>query len=179
MFRPGLTRTVKPFTQLRPLTPVRDLSLKSLKPNFSKYKLIEQPVGNIVGGPNDPTPQPEVDYFHGSYHWTYERLIAISLVPLSITPFVTNVDMPILDSLLSSFILIHSHIGFQSCIIDYIPKRVYGFWHKAAMALLTFGTAVGFYGIYTIETMDEGVTNLIKKLWTEPEPQPFYFGRRY
>ncbi len=146
----------------------------SLKPNFDKYKLIEQPAGYIVGTVNEATPQGEIDYFHGSYHWSYERLLAITMVPLAVTPFVATVDFPVLDAILSTTILLHAHIGFTSCIIDYIPKRVYGIWHKFARYLLTFGTTVGLYGIYEMETTDVGLTNLIKKLWVKEEEAPLY-----
>jgi succinate dehydrogenase hydrophobic anchor subunit len=147
----------------------------SLKPNFSKLKLIDQPPGHIVGDVNDPVPTIDPDHYHGSYHWTYERLVAITMVPLSITPFVSSTPYPILDAILSTLILVHANAGFQSCIIDYIPKRVYGVWHKLAMGLLTMGTCVGLYGIYEIETKDEGLTTLVKKLWTEPEPKPLSY----
>lgn len=147
----------------------------SLKPNFEKYKLIEQPAGYIVGTVNEATPQAEIDYFHGSYHWTYERILAMSLIPLSVTPFASNVDYPVLDALLSTCILVHAHIGFTSCIIDYIPKRVYGIWHKFARYLLTFGTSVGLYGIYEMETSDAGLTNLIKKIWVRKEHESLQY----
>ncbi|CCH42261.1 succinate dehydrogenase (ubiquinone) membrane anchor subunit [Wickerhamomyces ciferrii] len=140
----------------------------SLKPDFNKYKLIEQPAGYIVGTVNEATPQAEINYFHGSYHWSYERLLAVALVPLATTPFISQVDFPILDALLATSVLVHSHIGFTSCIIDYIPKRVYGIWHKFARYLLTLGTTVGLYGIYQMETTDVGLTNLIKKIWKNP-----------
>lgn len=157
----------------------RFLSFAALKPNLKKYKLIEQPVGLIVGTVNEPTPMPEVDYFHGAYHWSYERMLAVSLIPLTMTPFVANIDLPLIDSLMSVSVLMHSHIGFQACIIDYIPKRVYGIWHKYAMGLLTFGTVVSFYGIYLIETTDIGLTNMLKKLWVLQEPPINYDPKQY
>jgi succinate dehydrogenase hydrophobic anchor subunit len=159
----------------------RNLSMPSfsLKPDFSKYKLIKQPVGHIVGTVNDATPRVESDHFHGSYHWTYERSLAVALVPLTMAPFISGVDMPLVDSLLATSILMHSHIGFQSCIIDYIPKRVYGVWHTFAMRLLTFGTIVSFYGVYVMETSDEGLSNLIKKCWEYVEPPIEYDPNKY
>jgi len=147
----------------------------SLRPNFEKYKLKEQPPGYVVGTVNEATPQAEIDYFHGSYHWSYERLVAVSLVPLAVTPFVASVDYPVLDSILAATLLIHSHIGFTSCIIDYIPKRVYGIWHKFARYLLTFGTTVALYGIYEMETTDVGLSNLIKKIWAKEEAPASYY----
>ncbi|KAH3667007.1 hypothetical protein WICMUC_005354 [Wickerhamomyces mucosus] len=152
----------------------------SLKPDLSKYKLKEQPPGYIVGSVNDATVHPDIDFFHGSYHWSYERLVAVSLVPLTITPFVTSVDLPVLDALLSTLVLMHSHIGLTSCIIDYIPKRVYGIWHTYALRFLALGSVISLYGIYVIETTDEGITSLIKKIWKgKQEQEEFNFRSRY
>jgi succinate dehydrogenase (ubiquinone) membrane anchor subunit len=30
----------------------------------------------IIGTTNDPTPVPDPDYTHGSYHWSFERWVA-------------------------------------------------------------------------------------------------------
>lgn len=161
--------------------PVQLLSRRSLslKPNLAKFKLKPQPAGGVIGGPNDPTPKPVYDEFHGAYHWSYERLIAVSLIPLATVPFVAGAEFPVADALLCSTILMHSHIGIGACITDYIPERVYGVWSKYASRLLTFGTCVAFYGIYEMETTDEGLTSLIMKLWEkkyiEPEPELAYY----
>ncbi|KAK6456007.1 membrane anchor in succinate dehydrogenase complex [Scheffersomyces xylosifermentans] len=137
----------------------------SLKPNFSKLKKIEQPAGHIVGTVNDAYVPPEADFYEGSYHWTYERAISISLVPLSMVPFVAGVEYPMIDSLFSTLLLFHCHAGFKACIIDYIPRRVYGFWHGAASKLLTFGSFVGLYGIYVIETDGNGLFALLQSIF--------------
>ncbi|CEP25242.1 SDH5 [Cyberlindnera jadinii] len=172
MFRPGICakRSVSVLSRrfVRPI---------SLKPNFEKFKLTSEPPGHIVGDVNDPVPTQEADFYHSVYHWSYERIVAVTMVPLAVLPFVSGTSYPLLDTLLSTLILVHSNAGFQSCIIDYIPKRIYGVWHTYAMRLLAFGTCVGLYGVYELETKDEGITTLLKKLWTEPKARPIsYFG---
>lgn len=127
-----------------------------------------QPPGYIVGTVNDAYIPPHSSKSHGSLHWTAERVVAIGLVPLAVVPFVTGSFAPVLDATLSTLILAHSWIGFQACIIDYIPTRVYGKQHDYALYLLTFGTAVAGYGIYLIEK-DVGLTGLISKIWSKPE----------
>lgn len=51
--------------------------------------------------------------------WTdnLSRLMAISLIPLTIAPFAAGSLNPIMDAALAGAILLHSHVGFQ-----YVPK---------------------------------------------------------
>ncbi|GBL50993.1 membrane anchor subunit of succinate dehydrogenase, Sdh4 [Candidozyma auris] len=144
----------------------RQLLRPSLLQAARSIKTIPQPPGNIVGTVNDAYQPPKPAKSHGSAHWTAERAIAIGLVPLIGASFVSGPSM-VLDSTLSAFLLAHSWVGFQSCIIDYIPKRVYGAYHNYAMYLLTFGTGVAAYGVYEIEKREEGgVTGIVAKLFT-------------
>lgn len=131
-------------------------------------KQYPQPPGYIVGTVNDAYIPPKPSKSHGSLHWTAERVASIALVPFTVIPFVTGSFAPVLDAAFSTTILVHSFIGFQACIIDYIPARVYGKAHDYAMYLLSFGTLVAAYGIYVIESKDVGLTGLIKKVWCAP-----------
>ena len=105
-------------------------------------KTIPQPPGYIVGNVNDAYVSPASSKLHGSRHWTFERFIGVGLVPLTVSPFVFGSISPVTDSILSVLLLLHSYTGFQSCIIDYIPVRVYGKLHDYAMWLLSFGSGV-------------------------------------
>ncbi|KAH6609185.1 succinate dehydrogenase ubiquinone membrane anchor subunit [Trichoderma cornu-damae] len=114
---------------------------------------------------NDPVPIPNPSSSQGSYHWTFERLLAAGLVPLSIAPFAAGSLNPTTDAILCSAVLLHSHIGFQSVIIDYIPKKRYPglrkfFWWGLNLATVTVGV-----GLYEFETNDVGVTEALKRLW--------------
>lgn len=136
-----------------------------LKPNFSKFKKIEQPPGHIVGTVNDAYKIPLVSHYEGSYHWTYERILAMSLLPLSVFQYGAGCDYPLVDTAFCLTLLFHAHSGFKSCIIDYIPERVYGFWHRAASRLLSLGSFVAMYGIYVLETTENGLFDLVSRVW--------------
>lgn len=137
----------------------------SLIPKLPNLKKIPQPPGYIKGTVNEPYKPPQADFYEGSYHWTYERIISVSLIPLGMSSFIGGAQHPIIDTIFSLALLFHCHMGLKSCIIDYVPKRVYGFWHKFASFLLTSGTFVGIYGIYLLETVGNGFSDLIKSLW--------------
>ncbi|KAF6009426.1 hypothetical protein HII13_003504 [Brettanomyces bruxellensis] len=129
-------------------------------------KTIPQPVGNIVGNVNDAYVGPTPNKFTGSRHWTFERAVTICMTPLMITPFITGSISAPIDAAMAGLLLYHCYAGWESCIIDYIPRRVYGVWHTAAMWLLIFGTAVSGYGVYVLETSSAGgLWGLCKRIW--------------
>lgn len=70
-----------------------------------------------------------------------------------------------MDAVLCSAILLHSHIGFQSVIIDYIPKRTHAGLHKIFMWALNLVTVAVGVSLYEFETNDVGVTETIKRVW--------------
>jgi succinate dehydrogenase (ubiquinone) membrane anchor subunit len=109
---------------------------------------------------------PHTSPVHGSYHWTFERLISAGLVPLTIAPFAAGSLNPATDAILCGAILIHSHIGFGALITDYLPvKRV----PKSKFAFewgLKLATVVVGVGLYEFETNDVGVTEAIRRIWT-------------
>ncbi|KAL8683402.1 MAG: hypothetical protein Q9186_000664 [Xanthomendoza sp. 1 TL-2023] len=115
---------------------------------------------------NDPAPVPEPSPTHGSYHWVFERAMSAALIPLTIAPFAAGTLNPMTDALLCAGIIIHSHIGFQSIIIDYVPDkrlpktRALFWWGLRAATLVV---AVGFF---EFETNDVGLTEAIKRIWT-------------
>jgi succinate dehydrogenase (ubiquinone) membrane anchor subunit len=63
---------------------------------------------------NEPTTFPLANKSHGSHHWTFERLLAAGLVPLTGAAFVTSGSFtPLLDGLLGISLIVHSHIGVR------------------------------------------------------------------
>lgn len=130
------------------------------------FKTIPQPPGFIVGTVNDAYVPPPPHKLEGSLHWTSERIVTIGMLPLVLSPLITG-GSTMVDSSMSALLLYHCFAGFQSCIIDYIPKRVYGVYHTYAMYLLTLGTGLAGYGVYQIETKEGGVSQIISKLWKE------------
>jgi len=119
----------------------------------------------LHGGVNDAAPVPKPSPTHGSYHWTFERLISLGLVPLTIAPFASGTMNPTLDAIFVATILIHSHIGFQSLIIDYIPTHQHPTMRKTFGWLLNLATVVVGIGFYEFETNDVGLTEAIKRIW--------------
>lgn len=64
------------------------------------------------GTVNDPTSFPTPSRTHGSYHWSFERLLSAALVPLTGAAFVTSGSAyPLLDGILGVALIMHSHIG--------------------------------------------------------------------
>ncbi|KAI4234290.1 MAG: hypothetical protein LQ349_003876 [Xanthoria aureola] len=123
---------------------------------------------------NDPAPVPPTSPTHGSYHWVFERAMSAALIPLTIAPFAAGSLNPVMDALLCAGIIIHSHIGFQSSIIDYVPDkrlpktRAFFWW---ALRAATVVVAIGFF---EFETNDVGVTEAIKKIWTAKRKEDSY-----
>ncbi|KAL9001019.1 MAG: hypothetical protein Q9169_000503 [Polycauliona sp. 2 TL-2023] len=123
---------------------------------------------------NDPAPVPPPSPTHGSYHWVFERAMSVALIPLTIAPFAAGSLNPVTDALLCGGIIIHSHIGFQSCIIDYVPdkrlpKTRAAFWW--ALRIATFIVAIG---LFEFETNDVGLTEAIKRIWTAKRKEDSY-----
>lgn len=126
---------------------------------------IPQPPGGIIGTANEPSKIPSPNKTKGSYHWAFEKVVLMGMVPLTVYPFLGGPLTPVLDATLGSLLIVHCHVGFESCIIDYIPSRVYGKWYNVAKYALWGGTLTALYGVYEFETNDVGITESIRKVW--------------
>lgn len=102
---------------------------------------------------------------HGSYHWIAERAVSVLLIPLTLAPFAAGSLNPTTDAILVASILIHSHMGFQSIVTDYIPTWQYPTTRKIFDWLLILATVVVGIGFYEFETNDVGLTEMIKRVW--------------
>lgn len=96
----NLSPPLPQLVRFRPSAPSRSPSLPA--DSFSRGT-------DVQGTVNDPTPFPAPNKAHGSYHWTFERLLSASLVPLVGATAVSSVN-PILDGILSVAIVAHSHM---------------------------------------------------------------------
>ncbi|KAG9327822.1 hypothetical protein KVV02_000268 [Mortierella alpina] len=106
------------------------------------------------------------DQVHGSYHWDFERLLSISMIPL-LAASAINGAHPITDGLLGVVIPIHSHMGFDAMITDYLhPGKVGVYGNKAFVWGLRGATVLVLVGCYQFNTADIGLTELVKKAWT-------------
>ncbi|KAJ3532351.1 hypothetical protein NM688_g7437 [Phlebia brevispora] len=126
----------------------------------------------VPGGPiykgtvNDPTTFPPPNRVHGSYHWAFERILSASLVPLTAAAFVSSTTAnPVLDGLLGIGLVIHSHIGFDSILVDYLHKRKFPILGPLLTWVLRATTAGVLVGVYQFNTNDIGLTEFVAKVW--------------
>lgn len=109
-----LLRTAPSISSRRILAPQWSVTSRITSFSTTSARKILPPGPQVIqGGVNDPAPVPKPDPLHGSYHWTFERLLSVGLVPLTIVPFAAGSLSPALDAAFIFTILVHSHIGFQ------------------------------------------------------------------
>ncbi|CAJ0863471.1 16547_t:CDS:2 [Entrophospora sp. SA101] len=92
------------------------------------------------------------------------KLLSISLVPLTITS-VINGAHPITDLCLGIILPIHCHIGFDAIITDYFPVRRSPKLNKLFTWGLRGATLLVLIGCYKINTVDVGMTEIVKRVW--------------
>ncbi|KAH7138442.1 mitochondrial succinate dehydrogenase cytochrome b560 subunit D [Dendryphion nanum] len=119
----------------------------------------------IEGTLNEPVIVPASSPSHGNYHWSFERIISAGLIPLTLAPFAAGSLNPVTDSILCALLVIHSHIGFEACIIDYFPAKRVPFVRKASTWALRLGTVTLGVALYSFETNDVGITEAVTRLW--------------
>ncbi|TDL26038.1 SDHD, membrane anchor subunit of succinate dehydrogenase [Rickenella mellea] len=149
----------------RPLVGSFRATVQARQATSSSYPYI--PGGPILKGTvNEPTTFPPPSKTHGSHHWAFERLLSATLVPLTAAAFVTTGSQyPVFDGILGVSLIVHSHIGFDNILIDYIHPRkfsVLGPTLKWGLRALTAGALVG---VYQFNTNDVGLTELISGVW--------------
>ncbi|KAG9050670.1 membrane anchor subunit of succinate dehydrogenase, Sdh4 [Tulasnella sp. UAMH 9824] len=129
------------------------------------YKYI--PGGPILPGTvNDATTFPPPSKSHGSHHWAFERLLSAALIPLTASTFALSASpYPVLDGVLAVSLVIHSHIGFDSMLVDYVHPRKFPVIGPVAKWGLRAATLSVLVGVYQFNTTDIGLTELIMKVW--------------
>lgn len=103
-------------------------------------------------------------YEFGAFHWNMERGAAVALIPLMTTQFIYGAH-PVVDGFFGVVLPYHIYMGFDSCITDYIPKRVYPRLHKAANWTLGGTTGLVMWGCYEFNTNDIGITEFFQRLF--------------
>jgi len=126
----------------------------------------------VPGGPiykgtaNNPTTFPPPNKSHGSYHWAFERLLAASLLPITGAAFVTSGSAyPVLDGILGVSLVMHSHIGFDNLLVDYVHPRKFPKLGPTLTWVLRVTTVGVLVGVYQFNTEDIGLTELVAKAW--------------
>ncbi|CAK5269892.1 unnamed protein product [Mycena citricolor] len=142
-------------------------STRLVRPVSSASDALYVPGGPIYKGTvNDPTTFPPPSKIHGSHHWSFERLLSAGLIPLTGAAFATSPSVhPVLDGILGVSLVIHSHIGFDSIVVDYLHTRKFPVLGVAAKWALRSATVGVLVGVYQFNTNDIGLTELISKLW--------------
>ncbi|EON98329.1 putative succinate dehydrogenase subunit protein [Phaeoacremonium minimum UCRPA7] len=159
---PSLIASARPKSLARPTTSVAQIAAF----HASSRRNILPPLPQTVQGTvNDPAPVPAPSPSHGHYHWTFERLLAAGLVPLTVAPFAAGSLNPTTDAILCAALVIHSHMGFQSIIIDYVPSKRLPKTRKLFWYGLNAATVLVGIGLYEFETTDVGLTEAIKRIW--------------
>ncbi|EST08071.1 Succinate dehydrogenase [ubiquinone] cytochrome b small subunit, CybS [Kalmanozyma brasiliensis GHG001] len=120
----------------------------------------------VKGTVNDPTTFPEPNAAHGSNHWAFERALSVALVPLVAVGFAKHGSSAILDGALALTLVVHSHIGFDCILADYLHKRKFPIAGPLSTWGLRAATLATLYGLYEFNTNDVGLTELIAKVWT-------------
>ncbi|KAI9718512.1 MAG: hypothetical protein M1828_006695 [Chrysothrix sp. TS-e1954] len=119
----------------------------------------------LSGTANEAAPVPTPSPSHGNYHWDFERAVSVALVPVTIAPFAAGSLHPVTDAVLCGLLIIHSHVGFTSCIIDYFPSKRVPRTRTALEWILRLSTLGVAVGLYEFETNDVGVTEAITRIW--------------
>jgi succinate dehydrogenase (ubiquinone) membrane anchor subunit len=84
---------------------------------FIEFSLNSLLLAIYKGTVNDPTSFPPPSRTHGSYHWSFERLLSAGLIPITGAAFVTSSSsFPMLDGILGVALIMHSHIGVRLII---------------------------------------------------------------
>jgi len=73
---------------------------------------------------------------------------------------------PVLDGLLGISLVMHSHIGFDAILVDYLHKRKFPILGPLSTWTLRTATVGVLVGVYQFNTNDIGLTELITKVWT-------------
>ncbi|EEP77984.1 succinate dehydrogenase cytochrome b small subunit [Uncinocarpus reesii 1704] len=168
--RAAFYSTKSPFAAIATVKPVqlqkKNGSMKIAQFHATSKRDILPPEPQVVKGTvNDAAPIPPTSPTHGSYHWDFERLVAISLIPLTITPFAAGSLNPVTDAILCGALVLHSHIGFQALIVDYLPARRVPKTRALCVWALRLATLTVAVGLYEFETNDVGITEAIKRIW--------------
>jgi len=118
----------------------------------------------VRGSVNEAAVLPPKDKVAGSYHWDFERLLSIGLIPLTAASVVQGAH-PITDLFLGVILPIHCHIGFDAIITDYLPARRNPILNRVSSWGLRGATLLVLVGCYQFNTNDVGLTEAVKRVW--------------
>ncbi|CCK71364.1 Tim18p KNAG_0G03070 [Huiozyma naganishii CBS 8797] len=115
------------------------------------------------------------------YQAAYQRIISYTLIPVTIIPFYTAYAgialYPTLDFAISSLFIAYCHYGFKSLILEYLPTAKFPRTHRFSTWGLYLASLLSMCGVYQLETENNGVFDLIARLWNYDERNLYVFGK--
>lgn len=116
---------------------------------------------------------PQLKYLEHDYQREYAKVLGYSLLPLALSPICCSVIgipfPPVLDYALGTTILGYVQYHALNAIGKFIPKACMPRYNLFARYTLYITTTFGLYGLYLLETQDNGVIHLIKKPWKKTD----------
>jgi len=109
-------------------------------------------------GPFTPAEKKGNHMMLASTHWKLERIVAISL--LGIIPGALMAPGPVMDFLLATSFLVHSHWGLDAVLQDYFAKFIP--WIQKVGLLVSI---VAMAGLLHFNYNDIGVSRAVLLLW--------------
>ena len=92
------------------------------------------------------------------YHYTSMGLLALTPVAIVASPSVLNVPI---DLIIGFLIPLHSHIGLNYVVSDYVPKALRTVARASVLGLSVIMAA----GLLKINLHGVGITETVKHLW--------------
>ncbi|PWN44171.1 hypothetical protein IE81DRAFT_321574 [Ceraceosorus guamensis] len=143
----------------------RAVATSSTKPTQAQAVQPNAATSYIKGTVNDPTPYPPPAPSHGSYHWLFERGLSVALLPIVAAGMVKHGSSGLLDGALAVSLIVHSHIGFDCIIADYLHKRKFPVIGPTVSWTLRAATVASLVGLYELNTNDIGLSEFIARAW--------------
>lgn len=108
------------------------------------------------------TPSP----VHGSYHWLFERFIAVNTLGLLTGMMIAPSDYyPWIDFGLGFILPLHGYLGMGAVMTDYLHRRKFPVLYPLSKFLIISISLLTAYGLYQFNTNSIGICALIKKMW--------------
>lgn len=103
---------------------------------------------------------------HGSYHWLFERFVAVNTLALLTGMIVAPAEYyPWIDFGIGFTLPLHGYLGISAVITDYLHRRKYPVLYPISKFLLAVVSILASYGLYQFNTNSIGFCALIRKLW--------------
>jgi succinate dehydrogenase (ubiquinone) membrane anchor subunit len=104
---------------------------------------------------------------HGSYHWVFERAVAVTNMGLLTSMIFAPASLySLIDFGLVFALPLHGYLGINAIITDYLPRRKFPIVYPIVKGLWAALSILVTYGLYQFTTNSIGISAFIKKIWT-------------